>query len=139
MLRKTEGRRRRERQRTRWLDGITDPMDMSLSKLQEMVKDREGWCAAVDGMSKNRTCLIDRTTVSEESACNEGDPDFIPRLERSSGKRNGNPIQYSCLENPMDREAWWATVHAVAKFGHNLAIKPPTQEVVWKRQNAPHH
>ena len=72
---------------------------------------------------------------SEESACNEGDPDFIPKLERSSGKRNGNPFQYSCLENPMDREAWWATIHVVAKFGDNLAIKPPTQEVVWKRQN----
>ena len=61
----------------------------------------------------------------KESAYNSGDLSSISGLGRSSGEENGNPLQYSCLENTMDREAWQATVHGVVRVGHDLATKQP--------------
>ena len=69
MLGKIEGRRRRGQQRIRWLDGITDSMDMSLGKLQEMVKDREARRAAVHGAAKCQTGLGDETTILLSERC----------------------------------------------------------------------
>ena len=63
--------------------------------------------------------------VGKESACSAGDPGSIPGMGRSPGEGNGKPLQYSCLENPMDREAWPATVDGIARVGQDLMTQPP--------------
>ena len=65
------------------------------------------------------------SSVSKESACNAGYLALIPGWERSPGEGNGNPLQYSCLENPMDRGALQAIVHGVPRVKHDLMTKPP--------------
>ena len=89
--------------------------------------DGGAWRATVHGVTKSRTRLSDFTFTfmattgfpggsdGKESACNAGDLGSIPGLGRSSGEGNGYPLQYSCLENSMDRGAWQAIVHGVAK------------------------
>ena len=62
-----------------------------------------------------------------ESAHNAGDPGSIPGSRRSSGEGNGNPLQYSCPGNPMDREVWWAIVHGVARVGYHWATQRQTK------------
>ena len=63
------------------------------------------------------------SSVGKESACNAGDLGSIPRSGRSPGEGNGNPPQYSCLENPLDRGIWQATVHGITRVEHNLVTK----------------
>ena len=68
------------------------------------------------------------SSISKESARNAGDQGSIPRLGRSPGEGNSNPLQYSCLENPMNRGAWRATVHGVPRVGHDLVTKERERE-----------
>ena len=70
-------------------------------------------------------CSFPCSSFGKESACNAGDLGLVPGLGRSPGEENGNPLQYSFLENPMDRGAWQATVPWVTRVGHNLGTKPP--------------
>ena len=65
----------------------------------------------------------------QKTSCSAGDVHSIPGSGRLFGEGNGNPLQYYCLGNPMDRGAWQATVHAVARVGHDLATKPPPSPV----------
>ena len=81
------------------------------------------------GLSLKSAFSIFISSVSKESACNAGDPGLIPGLGRSPGEGNGNPLQCYCPKNPMDRGAWQATVHGVARVGHNLVAKEREREL----------
>ena len=71
-------------------------------------------------------CAVAQSSVGEESACNAGDPGLTPGLGRFPGGGNGNPLQYSCLENHMDRGAWRTTVHGVTKSQTQLSDQTTT-------------
>ena len=78
------------------------------------------WSPTLFNESFYITCFPDGSE-GKESVCNPGDQGSILWWGRSPGEGNGNPLQYSCLENPMDRGAWWATVHGVTKSGTRLS------------------
>ena len=86
----------------------------------ENPRDGGAWWAAIYGVAQSRIRLkrLSNSSISgsvgKEYACNSGDLGSIPGLERYPGEGNGNPLQYSCLENPTDRGAWWAAVCGVA-------------------------
>ena len=69
--------------------------------------------------------VFPHSSVGKDSVCNAGDPGSIPGLGRFPGEGNGNPFQYSCLENSIDRGDWQAIVHGVVRIGDDLVTKPP--------------
>ena len=71
--------------------------------------------------------IVPHSSVGKESACNAGDLGPTPGSGRSPGEGNIKPLQYYCQDNPMDREAWQATVHGVTRVGHDLVTKPPPE------------
>ena len=122
LLGKIEGRRRKGRQRMRWLDGITDSWTWvwvssgswwwtgKPGMLQSM-----GWQRVRHNWANWTTTALPGGSDGKESTFSAGDLGLIPRSGRSPREGNGYPLQYSCPENPMDRGAWWATVHGVPK------------------------
>jgi len=98
---------------------------MSIGSQQSWGKKNKHLIMSQPTFIKQRIAIINDSSVGKESACNAGDLGSIPRSGRSPGGGNGNPLQYSCLENPMNRGAWQATVYRVTRVGHDLVTKPP--------------
>ena len=90
-------------------------------------------------LSYNLSMGLPGGSVGKESTCSIGDPGSIPGLGRSPGEGNGSPLQCSCLENPINREAWQATVHGVAKVGQDLATKARPQPLCCHCGPSHHH
>ena len=100
-----------------WLQALRSVLYFSILHCSYYVRTFMGAAAGVSGSPGG--------SVSKETACSAGDPGAVPGSGRPPGEGNGNPLQYSCLENPKDRGAWQATVHGVARVRHDLLNKPP--------------
>ena len=87
----------------------------------EIAEGSRFWLSGRRGASPGGIRHLTGSSDSKESACNAGDPDLIPESGRSPGGGNGNPLQYSCLENPMERGAWGATLHGITKSQTRLS------------------
>ena len=109
------------------LDGAASDATCSFTKCRAFAlsQARSGWVTSTDNMWSQPSRGFPCSSVGKESTCNAGDLGSIPGSGRSPEEGNGNPLQYPCLENSMDRGAWQGTVHGVARVGHNLATKPP--------------